>query len=609
MSTVPFASDNKLTAADVTGTNGNQATLDNIRLWDPASNILGKTFQQLQNLRPFYNIGDVDVDRYTINGKKTQVMISARELNTSGVPQSSWEATHLAFTHGYGVVAAPSNDQTPTGDPAFIVKDIPVANSDNIKVDESAIYFGENLSGYVVVNTKREEIDFQKPDGSNSLRNYAGQDGIDIGSIVNKAAFALRFGDFNPLVSGNLTGGSKILINRDIRSRVQAIAPFLSFDRDPYPVVVGGRIEWVVDGYTSTDRYPYAQRAITDGGSGDNGLGGQFNYARNAVKAVVDAYDGTITLYVKDATDPIIQAYQKAFPSLFTTTPPPAELEAHFRYTEELFRVQTNMWARYHETNPDTFYNQSNGWIVAPDPGQQVKVAAAAPTDSANSNANANVPPSPQGRIPPYYLLMQLPGDAEQSFVLLRSFVPVQGNNQQLTAFMVASSDPATYGQLRTFVMPSNNLPPSPGQVASKMSSDPTVSSLQTQLGIIGGGSDLLFGNLITVPIQQSLLFVRPVYVQATNNPIPQLRKVVVEFNGQVAVDDTLPLALKKLDPFKDLPASGAGGTPSTTTGPAPGRRQPALRRSQRRAGQEPSGLRDVPVQDPRGAGQDPAGR
>ena len=319
MTTVPFASDNQLTAADVTGTNGNQATLDNIRLWDPASNILGKTFQQLQNLRPFYNIADVDVDRYMINGKQTQVMISARELNTGGVPQSSWEATHLAFTHGYGVVAAPSNDQTATGDPAFIVKDIPVANSDNIKVDESAIYFGEDLSGYVVVNTKREEIDFQKPDGSNSLRNYAGKDGIDIGSIVNKAAFALRFGDFNPLVSGNLTGGSKILINRDIRSRVQAIAPFLSFDRDPYPVVVGGRIEWVVDGYTSTDRYPYAQRAITDGGSGDNGLGGQFNYARNSVKAVVDAYDGTITLYVKDPSDPIIQAYQKAFPSLFTT--------------------------------------------------------------------------------------------------------------------------------------------------------------------------------------------------------------------------------------------------------------------------------------------------
>ena len=204
------------------------------------------------------------------------------------------------------------------------------------------------------------------------------------------------------------------------------------------------------------------------------------------------------------------------------------------------------------------------------------------------------MPPSPTGRIPPYYLLMQLPGDTEQSFVLLRSFVPVQGNNQQLTAFMVASSDPATYGQLKTFVMPSNNLPPSPGQVASKMSSDPTVSSLQTQLGIIGGGSDLLFGNLITVPIQQSLLFVRPVYVQATNNPIPQLRKVVVEFNGQVAVDDTLPLALKKLDPFKDLPAENTGGTrpprrahpdsPSTST-PAQllADADAALRRGQRR--------------------------
>jgi uncharacterized membrane protein (UPF0182 family) len=368
-------------------------------------------------------------------------------------------------------------------------------------------------------------------------------------------------------VSGNLTGGSKILINRDIRSRVQAIAPFLSFDRDPYPVVVDGRIKWIVDGYTSTDRYPYAQRAITDGGAGDNGLGGQFNYARNSVKAVVDAYDGTITLYVRDQNDPIIRAYEKAFPSLFTTEAPPAELEAHFRYPEELFRVQTNMWARYHETNPDTFYNNSNGWIVAPDPGQQVKVAAASTPDAASSNANTNVPPSPTGRIPPYYLLMQLPGDTAQHFVLLRSFVPIQGNNQQLTAFMVASSDPDNYGQLKTFVMPSNNLPPSPGQVASKMSSDPTVSSLQTQLGIIGGGSDLLFGNLITVPIQQSLLFVRPVYVQATNNPIPQLRKVVVEFNGQVAVDDTLELALKKLDPFKDLPTTDTGSTTTTSPG------------------------------------------
>ncbi len=577
----PFANDSQLSTAALTGNSGNLATIDNVRLWDPDPNLTGATFTALQRVRSYYDIKDVDVDRYVINGQETQVNIATRELNTGQVPQQSWEATHLAFTHGYGVVAAPSNAQTTTGQPAFTLKDIPVVPSSDIPVTEPDIYFGEGLDGYVIVNTKRQEIDFQRPDGSDEFRSYSGQDGIGIGSLTNKIAFALRFGDINPLVSGNLTGSSKILINRSVRARLQAIAPFLSFDGDPYPVVVDGRVKWIDDAFTTTDAYPYSQRAITDD-VGNEGLNGTFNYVRNSVKAVVDAYAGTVTLYVVDRNDPIVRAYQKAFPKLFTTDAMPAELQSHLRYPEEMFRVQTNMWGRYHQTDPDTFYNQSDGWNVAPDPGQQHQVGSQTPTPSTDTGANnangTTAPPQAKGGIPPYYQLMQLPGDSKQTFVLLRSFVPVRGNNQQMTAFMVASSDPGSYGQLRTFEMPNNNFPPSPGQAAATMSSDTDVASLQTLLGVNTGGSDLFFGNLLTIPINQSLLYVRPVYVQAHGtNSIPLLRRVVVEFNNQVAVAPTLGAALRQLTPFADLPQlpsetpSGDNGAPPTTQPTPPG--------------------------------------
>ena len=273
----------------------------------------GQTYQQLQALKPFYKIDDVDVDRYTINGKITQVNLSARELDTANVPQASWEGTHLTFTHGYGVVLSSASKQAPNGQPDLLVRNIPVQNQAGIPLEQPGIYFGNHLDGYVVVNTKRQEIDYEDANGNNVPTAYTGQDGISMGSWIRRAAFALRFGDFNPLVSGNITGSSRILINRDIYSRVRAIAPFLSWDGDAYPAIVDGRIQWIVDGYTTTDRYPYAQRAITDG---TGGLGGSFNYVRNSVKAVIDAYDGTITLYIVDHNDPIIRAYQKAFPQL-----------------------------------------------------------------------------------------------------------------------------------------------------------------------------------------------------------------------------------------------------------------------------------------------------
>lgn len=546
----PFEAGTGLTAA---GLADNQDTVSNIRIWDPARDRLGQTYQQLQALQPFYDVSEVDTDRYEVDGRMQQVMIAARELNVDGIPQKSWEATHLAFTHGYGVVASPAAAQVQDGRPEFVLRDIPVKAPDNLRVDEPGLYFGDGLAGYVIVNTNRQEIDYQGPEGRTEFRNYEGADGIELGSIVRRAAFALRFGDINTLVSGNLTESSKVLIYRDVRSRVQAIAPFLSYDADPYPVVVGGRVKWIVDAYTTSARYPYSQRAINDERTG---LSGRYNYVRNSVKAVVDAYDGTITMYIVDPGDPIAQAYRKAFPKLFTAEEAPPEIQAHFRYPEDLFRVQTNMWGRYHVTDPDTFYNNSDTWVVARNPGTETQRAG---TSATATSIDPSVPPSPQNRVDPYYLLMRLPGEDKLSFLIFRPFSPVPSGGQerqQLTAFMVAKSDPGEYGDLETLVMNTDNLPDGPVLVANTMQSDPNVSRLQTELGVVGGGSDLLFGNLITIPIEESLLYVRPVYVQAADNPnpLPLLRKVIVEFDKKVSVADTLPQALRGLERFRDLP-------------------------------------------------------
>ncbi|MEY2402615.1 MAG: uncharacterized protein QOD38_166, partial [Acidimicrobiaceae bacterium] len=558
VTTTSFDNDNQITTPNLVA---NQDTVNNIRLWDP--NIMPETYRALQSLKPFYKIEDVDVDRYVLNGSLTQVVLSARELDSGGAPQQSWEGTHLAFTHGYGVVLSSSSAQTNNGQPDLLIQGIPTTNRTDIKLDQPGIYFGQRLDGYVVVNSKREEIDFEDAAGRNATTTYTGADGIKIDSWIKRAAFALRFGDFNPLVSGNVTSSSRILINRDINARLQAIAPFLTFDADPYPVIIDGKVKWIVDGYSTTDRYPYAQRAVTDA---NTSLKGRFNYVRNSVKAVIDAYDGTTTLYVVDHEDPIIRAYQKAFPKLFSGSEPSDQLKAHFRYPEDIFRVQTNMWGRYHLDNTDDFYTQGPAWSVAPDPGTAVQTGA---TNTTATTVQTDTPPPASGGIAPYYQLMRLPGETEQRFSILRPFVPTKGTGKQMTAFMVAKSDPAHYGELQTFIMPGDRLPPSPTLVASTMSSDTAVSSLQTLLGINTGGSRLLFGNLLIVPIEHSLLYVRPVYVQAAgdNNP-PLLRKVVVEFKDQVAVADTLAQALKQFPQFGDLPVEGATTTPTTPTTP-----------------------------------------
>ncbi|HYD09152.1 MAG TPA: UPF0182 family protein, partial [Acidimicrobiales bacterium] len=332
-----FAADETLTAGDLTS---NADTVRNIRLWDPET--ISRAYQRLQEVRRNYRIVDVDIDRYEIDGETRQVLVAARELDSADLPQGSWEARHLSYTSGHGLVAAPSNAKDSNGRPVFIAQDVPhSADVPALELEQPSIYIGEGLSDYVMVNTEEDEIDFQDEDRT-VYTSYDGADGIGVGSPLRRAAFALRFADWNAFISGNVTSGSKILIVRDVRERIETLAPFLSLDADPYVVNIDGRIKYVVDAYTTTGSFPYAQRVQNGDLDDASGLRHGFNYVRNSVKAVVDAYDGNVELYVTDDEDPLIRAYRGAFPELFSDAEDiPEELVAHFRYPEDLFRVQT----------------------------------------------------------------------------------------------------------------------------------------------------------------------------------------------------------------------------------------------------------------------------
>lgn len=540
VTSTPFAADGDL---DSEGLEDNAETVRNIRLWDPA--YLLQNYQRLQEVRPQYQISDVDVDRYEIDGEVTQIELSARELDTPGVPQDSWEAKHLTYTHGYGAAAAPANSKSAAGDPLLVVSDIPVDDIPSMNLDEEpSIYVGEGLTGYVVTGTSRQEIDFQDEEGETQFTSYEGEDGVDVGSYLRRAAFALRFGDINPLISSLITADSKILYQRDIRQRAEALAPFLSFDADPYVVILEGRMQYILDAYTTAATYPYAQRAETGALPPGSGLQNRdFNYIRNSVKAVIDAYDGTVTFYVVDDRDPVIAAYRQAFPDLFTDgNEAPEELREHFRYPEDLFRTQTTMWGRYHIENPDDFYNKIDAWNVAQDPGSGNATQVSQQVDRVTGQP---VGPAQEARIDPYYLLMRLPGEEELSFVMLRPFVPVSPDDsrKELTAFMVAKSDPDEYGQLETFT--TGVIPEGPAIVAANMQQNAEVSELETLLG--DEGTEVLYGNLVLVPIDNALLYVRPFYVRANSTQIPQITKVIVSFGGRIAFENTLQEGLIEL--------------------------------------------------------------
>jgi uncharacterized membrane protein (UPF0182 family) len=524
-------------------------TVRNIRLWDPAASLSGQTFEQLQRIRDYYAVNDIDTDRYTIDGAETQVNIGVRTINPSGVPGESWENQHLAYTHGYGVVLAPSN-AVEGNEPEFAIGDIPArVNGRGLELTQPDIYFGEDLGGYVVTGTSRDEIDYQDADETRTT-TYEGDDGVEAGSLLRRAAFALRFGDLNPLISNYLTDDSKVLYIRDVLDRVDTLAPFLHPDHDPYPVVIDGKVQWIVDLYTTTDRYPYAEQAETDQLPSGTGLNHDFNYVRNSVKATVDAYDGTVRFYTMgdEGDDPIIDAYRDAFPDLFTDGDQmPDELQEHLRYPEDMFRVQTAAYGRYHLTDASDFFNQDDTWRVARDPG----TAGADPTTQVTDEQGQATGETTAPRIAPYYQVLQLPPEEGQQrtpaeMVLMRPFVPFSEGDerQQLTAFMAARMDPEHYGELVTYEMPTGELPDGPGIAAANIRSDETVSRMETELG--RGGSEVRYGNLLLVPVDQGLLYVQPFYVvaQSEGRDLPRLERVIVEFNGQVVTDDTLSDAL-----------------------------------------------------------------
>jgi uncharacterized membrane protein (UPF0182 family) len=392
---------------------------------------------------------------------------------------------------------------------------------------------------------------------------------VGIGSVLRRAAFALRFGDINPLISGFMTPESRILYVRDIRERASMVAPFLHFDRDPYPVVLGGRVTWLLDAYTTTDRYPYAQAAARDRLEPGSGLAHDFNYVRNSVKVAVDAYDGDVTMYVVDPDDPIVRAYGKAFPDLFTAADQiPAELRAHFRYPEDVFRVQTNMWGRYHIESATEFYSQSDRWNIAQDPG-----SAGAPVAVQTTGTTvANQAPA-EGRMDPYYLLMRLPDEPSTEFLILQPFVPFSDDDtrRELSAFMVAKADPDEYGKLEVFVMPRDRQVDGPAIVNARINQEPEVSQLITLLS--RAGSEVLLGNLVIIPVEQSLIYIRPLYVQATGaNAVPELKKVIVAFGDRIAIQDTLQAALVAVfgDAPETLEEGPAGVAPAPSDAPSP---------------------------------------
>ena len=551
--TESFEYDANLTGSDL---QGEAETIRNIRLWDPDT--LVDTYRKLQENKSYYQFADVDIDRYQVDGAMRQVVLSVRGLDPTQIPGNSWVNEHLQYTHGYGAVLSSANAVDRQGRPDFLVSDIPPVGEPAL--EEPRVYYSEALAGYAIVDSKQPEIDFQKPDGENITSTYEGDGGVPLTSRLRRAAFALRFADQNLLVSSQLGDQSRIIFNRDIRSRVRAAAPFLAYDSDPYPVVIGGRIVWVLDAYTTTDRYPYAQQADTQGlRSGSDLIGRRFNYARNSVKATIDAYTGETTFYVFDSSDPLAQAYAKAFPALFAGgSEMPDELRAHLRYPEDLFQVQARMFGEYHVTNPDAFYSATDRWDIAQDPGtgrvsSQLRTsttpttAGSGGTGSGSGGVISTAATSRLQRIDPTYLLLRLPGEEQVGFTILQPFVQSSTDDRQvnLTAFLTAKSDGEDYGKLKAFVLPRGQQVDGPLVVNNAIQSDPDISS---QLALLDrGGSQASFGQVQLVPIGNSLLYVRPLYVTSEQTQLPEVKRVIVVFNGRAVMKGTLQEALTVL--------------------------------------------------------------
>ncbi|MGH2526577.1 MAG: UPF0182 family protein [Actinomycetota bacterium] len=542
----------------------NEQTIRNIRLWRPS--ILIDNYAALQRIRAYYDFHDIDVDRYTIDGETRLVMVSAREIAQSEIPGGgSWQNRHLVYTHGFGAVASQVNTSTSEGQPLFTLRDIPPVGEPLLEGDGPRVYYGEDEDvSFVVVDTAADELDYQgtpEDDQEQVTQNYQGPGGIPIGGLFQRALFAWRYRDVNLLISSLIEGDSRIMIYRDIHERVPKAAPFLQFDADPYAAIVDGRLVWIWDAYTTTNEYPYSEPLPLDDVATQPdadvasfpSLSGEANYIRNSVKVVVDAYDGTIAYYVADESDPIIRVWRSAFPDLFTpmseATP---DLLAHFRYPENLFQVQAWQFTSYHVTDPTVFYGRQDFWEFPGDP-------AAAPVDAGEVTTAA------VGPMRPYYVLMRLPGEQVETFSLILPFTPLA--RQNMIAWLAAKSDPGEgYGQMISYEFPSGRNVDGPTQVFARINADSQFAAERTLLG--QGGSEIRFGDFLVVPIEESLLYVQPVYVQSDQpNAIPELRRVIVVNGASIGIGSTLGEALDDAlgEVVPTPPPDGGDGEPPPT--------------------------------------------
>jgi len=529
-----FAASPDLSQNDISN---NKQTVDNIRLWDPT--VLAETYSQLQEIRAYYALQEVDVDRYRINGELTQVMVAARELDQTNLPAVGWVNERLQYTHGFGVVFSPANNVASQGQPDFYVKGVPATTTvTELEVEQPRIYFGESADSveYVVVNSLQDEVDYPLSTEGQSVAytNYSGDGGVGIGSFFRRLGFALRYSELNLLISNQLSDDSKLIMERNIVSRVKKAAPFLYTDNDPYLALIDGNLFWIIDMYTVSDKYPYAQPADTRRINENSGLPVNFNYLRNSVKAVVNAYDGTMNFYVVDENDPIMTAYNDIFPDLFSPkSEMSSELLDHIRYPEDLFTIQSDMYRDYHMTDPRVFYADEDPWVIPSDSSTTPRVATLR-----GEFTEIGFKP-----MLPYYLLMSLPGETDLSYLIFQPFNPENRPNMQ--SFLVADADPENYGQLIDFRLPKGEFVDGPSQVATRINQDPDISQIFTLLD--QQGSSVIKGNLFVVPINQSILYYQPIYLQGEQNPLPEFKFVVVVFQDRIIMSETLSEALASI--------------------------------------------------------------
>lgn len=521
--TEPFPADTQLDRAVL---DANQPTVRNIRLWDYVP--LLSSYKQLQEIRLYYNFRDVDIDRYTLNGDYRQVTLSARELSVDQLPSEAqnWINRQLKFTHGFGLVMSPVNRAAANGMPEFFIRNVPPDSTVDLTLDQPRIYYGEDTNNYIFTGTNTDEFDYPLGD-TNATYRYTGVGGVPLNSLLRRLVYAYDFGNLRILISNYFSASTRLHYHRLIQDRVQQVAPFLIFDGDPYMAVIDGRLKWIMDGYTVSDRYPYSEplnrqsELMSLVGHNNPLLRSQGNYIRDAVKVFVDAYDGSLEFFARDPEDPVLATYQRIFPDLFVPIEQmPESYRQHLRYPQDFFTVQAQIYRAYHMENPEVFYNREDLWRFP------------------ERNQDGTTQP-----MEPYYIIMKLPNLQQEEFLQILPFTPV--NRDNMIAWLAGGSDGDNYGRLLLYEFPKQELVFGPSQIEARINQAPEISEQVTLWSQQGSG--VIKGNLSVIPIEQSLLYVQPLYLRAEQGELPELRRVIVAYGDRVLMRETLDQALEAI--------------------------------------------------------------